>query len=312
MGKCKYSDLEIKGAYVMFELDFLKNVFDFIRIVNPKNKEVLKMYGSEEYHILTHNKCYGIWTKNKVCENCISLRAIEDKKTIVKFEVEAGKVMLVISSPYVYEGMESAIELIKDVTENNIFDTMEEFKNVDYAGIIDALNKAVVTDELTKLYNKRYVLEYLPYDIKQCIASNKSIAIVMADIDHFKKINDTYGHVAGDEILRELGKILKKQTRSEEDWVARYGGEEFLIALKNMNLKELEMACNRIRELIEKTIFEVGEDKIQFTLSMGGALVTENNYEDINEIIENADQSLYKAKKTGRNKCIVKKFKEER
>jgi len=147
--------------------DLLKSIFDYVRIVDPSSKTIFLSDGPEHFHTVSHNKCYDFWNKNKVCDNCISLRAIKENRSIVKFEFESGKVYLVIAAPIFIEGHLQAIELIKDVSENNIFSTVSNVQTIDYNKLIARLNLSIVTDELTGLFNKRYIHEHLPYDIKQ-------------------------------------------------------------------------------------------------------------------------------------------------
>jgi diguanylate cyclase (GGDEF)-like protein len=277
-------------------LDLLKSIFDYVRVVDPSNKTVSISNGPEYFHTVAHGECYGFWNKNKVCDNCISLRSIKEDRSIVKFEIESGKVYLIIASPILIDGHIRAIELIKNVTENDIFSTVNNLKDVDYSELIETLNLSIVTDELTGLFNKRYIHEHLPYDIKQASFRGNSIAIAIADIDHFKKINDTYGHVIGDEVLKEIGSLLKYNIRNHDDWVARYGGEEFILVFKNIGQSHFEYLINRIRKTIEDHIFIEDDLKIQFTISMGGVYINEFEDVDYKKYISQADQLLYKAK----------------
>ena len=121
------------------------------------------------------------------------------------------------------------LELIRDVTDEYIIDGLESLSEAMLREKLDALNKEIITDSLTKLYNRRFLEERLPYDLVRAFSNQFPISLVMIDIDHFKKINDTFGHIVGDQVLVELAKIIKSWIRADDDWSVRYGGEEFLV-----------------------------------------------------------------------------------
>lgn len=286
-------------------LNILGDIFDFVRIVDPDDKKVEYVHGDKNFHIITHNQCYQHWIHSKVCDNCISLRALNENRSIVKFEVEQARTYMVIAAPIEYQGRKRAIELIKDVTENNIFEVFSKTDSEDYLKLIDDLNQYVITDELTQVYNKRFVMEHLPVDIRAAFFDRESIALVMADIDRFKYVNDTYGHVTGDEILKILGQVFKDNIRGKNDWVARYGGEEFLFVFRNTNMKALKAICERIRLAVEAHEFIIDDLTIRITISLGGVLEGQIKEVDEKILIELADQALYKAKSEGRNRTVL-------
>lgn len=138
------------------------------------------------------------------------------------------------------------------------------------------------------------------------IISHKSFGLAFLDIDNFKQINDTYGHLAGDEVLKKIANIIKNKVRLS-DYVFRYGGEEFVIvfsAIKDLNT--LKNKLEEIRKTIASTTFKVGENKkINVTVSIGGILVKISRRMPVKELIKKADELMYKAKKSGKNKVIV-------
>jgi diguanylate cyclase (GGDEF)-like protein len=121
---------------------------------------------------------------------------------------------------------------------------------------------------------------------------------MMIDIDHFKGINDTYGHLTGDNILKELAVLLRENTR-QNDLVGRYGGEEFLIMLSQTSLSQGFAVAEKIREMINQKVFI---QNIHLTVSIG---IAEFNGEKVSELLEKADKNLYAAKKSGRNKTVM-------
>ncbi len=164
----------------------------------------------------------------------------------------------------------------------------------------EKLLEEAMKDPLTGLYNRRYFFAYLEEKLKERESMKFPLSLVIVDIDHFKMINDTYGHLVGDQVLKELAIILKKNVRLS-DCVARYGGEEFVIVMPFAALSDACRKVERIRKAVEEHRF-CGDLKLKVTISAG---VTE--YEDgmsIEEFIDRADQNLYEAKRTGRNRVI--------
>ncbi len=157
-------------------------------------------------------------------------------------------------------------------------------------------------DPLTDIYNRRYFMEAGEEEIKRAHRYQDPLSVLMLDIDHFKEVNDTYGHAAGDAVLEHLASLLKENLR-EVDIPARLGGEEFGIIMPSTDIEAAGQAAERIREIIEEnpTVFE-GEE-ISVTVSAGVAFYREH-IEDMDELLQEADRALYAAKNRGRN-CTV-------
>jgi len=163
-----------------------------------------------------------------------------------------------------------------------------------------------ITDKLTGLYNRVYFEQYLPSalsDFAKKPESDQKISVIMADIDHFKHVNDTYGHQAGDFILEKVANIFRQKFR-KTDILCRYGGEEFLAILPSTELKGAAMAAEKLREAVEEDIFLFEKKEIPVTISLGLAQIKIGK-EDGKEAIARADQALYESKKLGRNQVSV-------
>ncbi len=161
------------------------------------------------------------------------------------------------------------------------------------------LKKEREKDYLTSLYNRQKLDKKLKEEILRHKRYNQPLSIIMLDIDHFKALNDMYGHQFGDLVLKELGKILKNQTRAT-DIPARYGGEEFCIILPHTNLIQAISLAQRLKEAIKKRKFKINGKSVNITVSMG--LASLNGEKDVEELLEKADKALYKAKTEGRDK----------
>ncbi len=294
--------LDIKGRLSLF-----KNFYDAVRVVDPIKKKVM-LNKTNEYEC-NHGKiikdcfwivnCHDIWKKESGCENCISKKAFLKNDTFVKLEHNNGNVYLVIASPIEIEDKRYVVEILKDITNNGeIVDRSGEITYLDLT--MNNIGESIAKDYLTGVYNKRYINQRLQREIERNIKRDMPTIVIMADIDFFKNINDTYGHIIGDRILKDFSEILRSNIRSSSDWVGRYGGEEFLIVLNNTDQRVGVLVSEKLRKLIEEKDFIYDDLKIKITASFGLYEVAKE--EEISDIIKHADDKLYVAKMTGRNK----------
>jgi diguanylate cyclase (GGDEF)-like protein len=159
------------------------------------------------------------------------------------------------------------------------------------------------TDPLTGLLNRRAFLPFAEDAMNYYKRYRRNLGVLMFDIDHFKRINDTFGHAAGDEVIRAVSRIIAGQIRTT-DKVARFGGEEFVVLLRETDAQGAENLANRIREAIGATVVTQGLAEIELTISVGAAIVCEQD-RDIEDVIERADKALYAAKSSGRNRVVL-------
>jgi len=168
----------------------------------------------------------------------------------------------------------------------------------------DALRSQSIKDPLTGLYNRRYLEEMLEREIRRAVRSEQSVGVLMLDLDHFKNFNDTYGHEAGDAVLRETGAFLTRSIRAE-DTVCRFGGEEFVIVLPTANaeasLGRAERICSKMREL---TVLHQGLSLGRITVSIGVSELPAHGTSPA-ELLAAADAALYRAKRDGRDRVVV-------
>ena len=167
-----------------------------------------------------------------------------------------------------------------------------------------SIKNIAIYDTLTGLYNRRYFEERLGVDAQKSFYSGTPLSLVMVDIDHFKKINDTFGHTEGDQVLCKISSLLKTSVR-KKDTVARYGGEEFILILPEAGLEESFVIAERIRRQVENTSFEVGQTQVNLTLSMGISNFPSHRAKSKEDLVKMADQALYDAKRGGRNKVCI-------
>jgi diguanylate cyclase (GGDEF)-like protein len=166
----------------------------------------------------------------------------------------------------------------------------------------EEIYRMTIVDGLTQVANKRYLLEFLEREIARAIRFGRPLSVIMLDIDHFKKVNDSYGHLAGDYILKEMCTLLSRLVRKEE-LLARYGGEEFIIVLPETGLSTACTIAEKARRMVEQHPFEFAGTKIPLTISLGASELSPMAADPMN-FIRAADDKLYEAKGSGRN-CVA-------
>ena len=159
-------------------------------------------------------------------------------------------------------------------------------------------------DGLTGLKNRSFLDEYLTKEFKKSIRFGSMLALILIDIDYFKKINDEHGHLVGDECLRQLAQQLQLMVKRETDVVARYGGEEFAVILPGMNREETLAMAQTIRETIEGFTVSYDGVSVSMTVSIGVSCILPEFGQSVEEIIAHADKALYAAKESGRNQVM--------
>ena len=166
----------------------------------------------------------------------------------------------------------------------------------------EEIYRLTTVDGLTQIFNKRYFAETLEREIGRAQRYRRDLSLILFDIDHFKNVNDTYGHLAGDSVLKQLANVIKGRIR-REDVLARYGGEEFAIILPEIDHHNALAFGEKIRRITEKALFRFEDTDIPVTVSVGIATLTPE-VQDLPEFVKMADDRLYAAKANGRN-CVV-------
>jgi diguanylate cyclase (GGDEF)-like protein len=167
----------------------------------------------------------------------------------------------------------------------------------------EEIYRLTILDGLTQIHNHRYLREFLDREVVRSQRHTRPLSVVLFDIDRFKNINDTYGHLCGDFILRELADLVKSTVR-KEDLFARYGGEEFAVVLVETNLSEATGVAERIREIVANHQFRFESTPINLTVSLGVASTTGDLAMTPAELLRTADENLYQAKRAGRNRVV--------
>jgi len=166
----------------------------------------------------------------------------------------------------------------------------------------EEIYRLTTVDGLTQIFNKRYFIEALEREMSRAQRYSRALSLMMFDIDHFKRVNDSYGHLAGDYVLHQLAAVIKGRIR-REDIFARYGGEEFSIVLPEIEIDIARQIADKIRLMVEATEFKFEETVMPVTISIGIAAIDDKLQQAL-DFIKVADDNLYEAKRSGRN-CVV-------
>ncbi|MPN19048.1 Diguanylate cyclase DgcM [bioreactor metagenome] len=168
------------------------------------------------------------------------------------------------------------------------------------ARLFNQIEEMATVDGLTGAYSRTHFMELCDAAIEEHSSTNKILSLIMLDIDYFKKINDTYGHLAGDKVLKELVSTIKEEL-NETSIIGRYGGEEFLILLKETDLETALNIAEKLRTRVESMQVRISKECCVKITSSIGVVSYNKNFENISQLIEKADEALYISKENGRN-----------
>ncbi|MBU0632166.1 GGDEF domain-containing protein [bacterium] len=192
--------------------------------------------------------------------------------------------------------------------EEKIIERTQELQKVN-----EQLEKLSITDPLTKVSNRRHFENYVQEIWNLSVRTNIHLSLIMCDIDYFKTVNDTYGHLVGDEVLKNVAKTIQKSLKRSTDLVARYGGEEFVIILCDTDIAAAKEVCEEIvNNLKHRNNFKIGDKIIEpFTMSFGISSMRPTKDHRYKDLLRLADEALYKAKENGRNQTVAIDFNDQ-
>ncbi len=223
---------------------------------------------------------------------CILLSAMGEKEHIVK-GMEAG------ADDYIIKPFDHHELRVRVRAGRRIIELQSDLREAKQKLLLQSR-----VDHLTEIFNRRAIFDHIWMELDRSKRENLPISVFMLDIDHFKGVNDTYGHLIGDQVLRETVKRIKHNVRPY-DIVGRFGGEEFLLISPGLGREEAWELAERVRVGIGEAPFWVEDNAIAVTLSLGG--VTWNGRDSMDELVNRADTALYQAKEQGRNRVVCLK-----
>jgi diguanylate cyclase (GGDEF)-like protein len=211
-------------------------------------------------------------------------------------------IALAIENTMLYTKSKRAEQRLKkasDDLEKEVMNRTAELKSAK-----ENLEQLSITDGLSELYNYRYLIQSLDFELRRAIRYHSTLALLLMDIDYFKNLNDTYGHLCGDYAIKTVGKLLKGNVRST-DVVARYGGDELAVMLIETNTKNALEVAEKLKHVIGSHIFQWRTNQLSVSLSIGLATAPAPGIQEASHLVEAADRALYQAKRAGRNAVVV-------
>jgi diguanylate cyclase (GGDEF)-like protein len=273
----------------------MKKEFDMVRLVEPIRQQVVDCEDLKA----TGEVCSDVWHRCTRCENCSSNRALHNRNKAFKIEMVDDKAVLVISRYVEVEGRPMVIEIINDATDDFLLDSDRE----DTLGrIIKSYNDKIMTDPLTGVYNRRFLDENFVPSLDCCYDADVPINVAIMDIDDFKRINDSYGHQAGDVLLRDIAGFWKLhfdvRDKMSERFVVRFGGDEFLIVACNVSFADFKLMMKQFYMEMRKVCYFTEAIHIPFEISFGVASSVEQEGDSVpwSEVLRRADERMYQRK----------------
>lgn len=272
--------VDVVSENSLVETLLLRDIYNIYKMVlNRKNTDPVVLVDNYDFK-------YPFMSGGNIC-NAVAFPAYEN-------EVVYG-VMIVISSKYDFfdKGFSFYESSIMDFTSALISDRL-------YLKAEEMAKK----DGLSKVYNRQYFNQFYPSLINEVEGLGDDLTVAMMDIDHFKSVNDTYGHLAGDEVIKMVANVYKKYAERYDATAVRYGGEEFLLIFRNIRIDEAYSILKQVQTEISSTVVRFEDYEINVNVSIGVASYRET-CEDIDEVIDRADQAMYFSKENGRGMIVI-------
>jgi diguanylate cyclase (GGDEF)-like protein/PAS domain S-box-containing protein len=268
-----------------------ENIYDAVIVLDTKGKIV--DYNRAAENLLGKEKIIGTPIQS------ILEKYFEDNTTIDIANIDSFNEVTIKSKVFNIRHISLANKKNQSIGSAFILRDITEYKL-----LTQKLHELAVTDDLTGISNRRHFFDNATRELFRSKRASRPLSIIMFDIDHFKSVNDTYGHAVGDEVLKKIAARISSNLRSL-DIYARYGGEEFIICLPETSLEDAKNAAERIRKIVEETIMQdTNNNDFKVTISLGVASLSHDS-DALEQIIEQADKALYKAKQGGRNRVGV-------
>ncbi|MEG2109125.1 GGDEF domain-containing protein [Clostridium sp.] len=286
---------------IKIRLSPFKNLYDYIRIIDPIKNTIINTSSNNSEIIESNFSCYKFWERNEMCTDCTSIKSYIEDDTFFKIELKNDEIYLVISTPFKIEDKTFIVELIKNISKNSYY--KDDSYNNSIHNLLSNIDNILSTDELTKIYNKKFIYDQLEKDLNSNLESIYPLTFMMIDIDFFKNINDTYGHVIGDKVLKDFVSILNSNLKGTNALLGRFGGDEFLILFRNISLDKINTLGESIVKSIEDYDFKYNGLSITLTCSLGSYTIFDKNIA-VEDLVKASDHNLYLAKESGRNKLV--------
>ena len=290
---------------VRIKMSLFENLYIGIRLVEPAEKRVACIVHMQLK--LPPFLCYPYWENGTFCENCVSLRASREKRILMKIGGNNKGLFMASAVPVRIGEKSFVLEMVQDLTCRLCLDggAICESPQMLLEAVTRHVDRLITTDDLTGLYNRRFMDENLSNALANAFQTGHLCSAIYVDVDFFKEINDTYGHQAGDHVLKGVAGLLKDNTRVKEGWAARYGGDEFFIFLPGVDNAAASKIAERLRVKVMKKTFRIGGSKVHLTCSFGvQTYEAQAGQVSTQDFLSMADEKLYQAKSSGRNQVV--------
>ncbi len=298
----------IKNEYI----ELMTSLFEGVYIVDSNRKIIFWNTGSENItgyksEEVVNKHCYSNILQHvdkngkELCFGGCPLHETlatgkEMETDVFLHHKEGHRVPVTVRSFPIYDKKREKVVAAVEVFTDNRFRKDNYYEN-------KRLQELILVDDLTKIYNRRYLDFQLKTYIQEAVEFNQKFGVLFIDIDKFKNVNDKYGHDVGDKILQLISRTVNSNIRAN-DIFGRWGGEEFLLLAKVASIDELELVAEKLRLLVEKSYHYLDNNEpLNVTVSSGGSIYQAEDTEEI--IIKRADVNMYKAKDAGRNRIII-------
>lgn len=266
------------------------SLFDYYRIIDPKKNIAYSYKDGELKEIGKH--CYDIWNRRSSCVSCVVKKAITHKKPFLKIENSASGVTFeVVAVPVVIKGVTYGLELIKDVTNTLFISDATVDNGLTLNQCVSRYKELSSRDSFTGLHNKEFALQ----EISDYLESGEQVGLAIIDIDKFKEINDTYGHIAGDEVIIYLTNALLDIDAKISSRSGRFGGDEFIVLFPNPKT-DVESILNPLETTLVNHVFS--KDGKDFRVSFSYGYAESEKDDDVLTLIDRADKKMYERKRS--------------
>lgn len=261
--------------------------YQFYRIVDIQNHAVYDY--QKKAFLPTNKKCYETWGRSAPCANCTSCRAVQEQKHIIKLEYCDNQVFLINSYPVRLLGKWYSLELLEDVSDSFTMNTETFTNHQEVRTILMSVNELIIKDAFTHLYNKQFLIDKLPYFMEQARKQHRPLSISIMDIDHFKQVNDTYGHMFGDKVILKIAEVLRSHM-NDTLYAIRLGGDEFLLIFVNGTQAAAQVQCEAMMTEIHDCTFQ---EHSAYHISMSCGVCQWEEEETYDALLDRADYSMY-------------------
>ena len=271
---------------------FIDNLYDAIRLVNPVSKEVRSYLKTESSMAQSASpNCFGIWDRNTVCENCISMRSFNQKRTAVKLEYGNGKIYMVIATPFNSDvNNPSIVELFKDITDDGVVD-IEGLGPTELSKLVSRKNESIMKDAITQIYNEKHIFERLPYDLVTAAGKRTNLAVFLIRIANLEALANAGGDGLRERVIKEIARVMNHILYKSSDWASRYREADFVLVVHEMNKNKAKRTCQRIHKKISSLKLGSLLNNLEIEIKIGYHIVT-GEKSTPEQIIESAEKML--------------------